>query len=473
MTFPRYPRYKDSGVGWLGEVPAHWEVKRLRYVALLNPSKSEIRPLPAETPVSFIPMEALGDDGSLVLDQTRALQDVIDGYTYVREGDVVVAKITPCFENGKAAIMRGLTNEVGLGTTELTVLRPRGPVTTSTYLFRVVTSEPFRWLGESHMYGAGGQKRVPDDFLRDFSIAWPPREEQGRIAAFLDHETGKIDGLIEEQRRLIELLKEKRQAVISHAVTKGLDPNVPMKDSGVEWLGEVPAHWEVGKIRYFARLESGHTPSRNHPEYWENCTVPWFTLADVWQIRSGEVTEVCDTSEKVSELGLAHSSARVLPKGTVMLSRTASVGFSAIMGRDMATTQDFANWVCEGKLDSRYLLFCFRAMKEEFSRLMRGSTHKTIYMPDIAELMCAVPPLHEQRKIVKAIEERLSATRSLIETATNAVSLLGERRSSLISAAVTGKIDVRGWSAGAEAEAPELAMVAEESSGYSAQGGAA
>ena len=213
------------------------------------------------------------------------------------------------------------------------------------------------------------------------------------------------------------------------------------KDSGVEWLGEVPAHWKVGKIRYFARLESGHTPSRNKPEYWENCTVPWFSLSDVWQIRSGEATEVFDTSEKVSELGLKNSSARILPKGTVMLSRTASVGFSAIMGRAMATTQDFANWVCGDELFAKYLLFCFRGMDREFAKLMRGSTHKTIYMPDIAELTCAVPPLEEQKDIVSSLGFEVRKIDALIEEQQRLIELLKEKRQAVISHAVTKGLD--------------------------------
>ena len=254
MSFPAYPEYKDSGVEWLGDVPAHWKVKRLRYVVELNPSKSEVRCLSPETLVSFIPMESIGEDGSLSLEQSRPIGELLAGYTYVREGDVTIAKITPCFENGKGAVMRRLENQVGLGTTELTVIRPRPKQTTSDYLYRVVSSEPFRALGEASMYGAGGQKRVPDEFVRNFDIAWPPYQEQTVIQTFLDQETVRIDALVEEQQRLIELLKEKRQAVISHAVTKGLDPDVPMKDSGVEWLGEVPAHWKLTRIGWIAEL---------------------------------------------------------------------------------------------------------------------------------------------------------------------------------------------------------------------------
>ena len=154
MSFPRYPAYKDSGVEWLGKVPEHWEVKRLRHAATLNPSKQETAHLDRATEVSFLPMEAIGDDGSLNLERTRPIGDVETGYTYFREGDVTLAKITPCFENGKGGIMRGLVGGVGFGTTELIVARPAVKSISSAYLDRVFTSRPFRQLGEAAMYGA-------------------------------------------------------------------------------------------------------------------------------------------------------------------------------------------------------------------------------------------------------------------------------------------------------------------------------
>lgn len=153
-------------------------------------------------------------------------------------------------------------------------------------------------------------------------------------------------------------------------------PYPAYRDSGVEWLGGIPAHWNVTRTKFAARLRSGHTPSRQHHEYWQNCTIPWFGLADVWQIRDGQTEYVTDTAEKISELGLANSAARLLPKGTVMLSRTASVGFSAIMARPMATSQDFATWTCGPRLRPRFLLLCLRAMRSELlGRLAMGSTH--------------------------------------------------------------------------------------------------
>ena len=209
------------------------------------------------------------------------------------------------------------------------------------------------------------------------------------------------------------------------------------------WLGKVPAHWSVGKIQSFARRETGHTPSRQHPEYWENCIIPWFTLADVWQIRDNKLKYVHETKEMVSELGLANSAARLLPAGTVMLSRTASVGYSAIMGQDMATTQDFINWVCRPLLKPEFLLYVLRGMRPEFDRLMMGSTHQTIYMPDVAKLMMTLPPLHEQANIVSFLDEATAKLDALRDAAERAITLLKERRSALIAAAVTGQIDVR------------------------------
>jgi type I restriction enzyme S subunit len=165
-------------------------------------------------------------------------------------------------------------------------------------------------------------------------------------------------------------------------------------------------------------------------------------LADVWQIRDGRREVVTETAEMVSELGLANSSARLLPAGTVILSRTASVGFSAIMGVPMATTQDFANWVCGPQVVPEYLLYVFRAMGAEFSRLKFGSTHSTIYMPDVAKFAMPLPPVEEQREIVDTARARKEKMEALGELARQEAERLREYRSSLISAAVTGQLNI-------------------------------
>jgi type I restriction enzyme S subunit len=214
---------KDSGVEWLGEVPEHWEVLRLRFAVTLNPSKQELNKLSEQELVSFLPMEAIGEDGSLRLEHEKQIEECLSGYTYFRDGDVCVAKITPCFENGKGAILRGLKGGIGFGTTELIVARPREGMITVEYLDYLFRSKVFRTHGESEMYGAGGQKRVPDSFVRDFVASLPSTDEQKQVTKFLDRETAKIDALKAEQKQLIELLKERRSALISAAVTGQID----------------------------------------------------------------------------------------------------------------------------------------------------------------------------------------------------------------------------------------------------------
>jgi len=219
------------------------------------------------------------------------------------------------------------------------------------------------------------------------------------------------------------------------------NPYPAYKDSGVEWLGEIPAHWEVNRTKFAARLRSGHTPSRQHPEYWQDCTIPWFGLADVWQIREGQIEYVYETTEKISELGLANSAARLLPKGTVILSRTASVGFSAILGVDMATTQDFVNWVCRPTLQPEYLLYVFRSMEHEFRRLTMGSTHQTIYMPAVGGFSTPIPPVPEQDQIVAVVRKETARIDALVAKKGRLIELLQEQRTALITRAVTKGLD--------------------------------
>lgn len=422
MSLPRYSAYRESRIDWLPTVPSHWNVCALKRVASLKSGDS-------------ITSEQISEAGDYAVYGGNGLRGYTSAFTH--EGRFALV--------GRQGALCGNVNysEGKFWASEHAVVATPVKQANTTWL-----GELLRAMNLNQYSVSAAQPGLSVELISNLGIPYPPLEEQATIAAFLDHETAKIDGLIAEQEKLIALLAEKRQATISHAVTRGLNSQAPMKDSGVPWLGGVPAHWRVGKVQTFARRESGHTPSRQRPEYWENCTVPWFTLADVHQIRDGKTDHVFETKELVSELGLANSSARLLPKGTVMLSRTASVGYAAIMGVDMATTQDFVNWVCHDDLLPEFLLFVLRGMKSEFDRLMMGSTHQTIYMPDIAKLTMAQPPVDEQRQIVEALKARLKRLDLLAADATQAVGLLRERRSALIAAAVTGQIDVRGFTTG-------------------------
>ena len=443
MSFPAYPTYDDSGILWLGSKPSHWQLTRLRFVSRLNPSKSEISDGDPSTEVIFLPMDSIGENGSLALDQTRAIASVSTGYSYFREGDVTIAKITPCFENGKGAIMRGLEGGFGFGTTELIVVRPIAGKTSADFLNWIFRSSSFRALGEAAMYGAGGQKRVPDDFVRDFSVALPPLDEQAYIAAFLDRETAKIDALVEEQRRLIALLKEKRQAVISHAVTKGLNPDAPMKDSGVEWLGEVPAHWSTRSISSVStKITNGYVgPTRD-------------ILVDqgVRYLQSLHIKHnriIFDREYFVTDEWSRSHAKSILKSGDVLLVQTGDIGQCAVV------TDDFVGCNChaliivspvDDVLIGSWLSWVLNSSygQQSLYAVQTGALHPHLNCGNIKGISIPLPALTEQREIIRFIEVHLSQYQELIDEALRAITLLVERRAALVSAAVTGKIDVRG-----------------------------
>lgn len=257
-----YPAYKPSGVPWLGDMPEHWEVQRLRFRGLLNPSVRD--GLVGSDVASFLPMEAIGEDGSLNLEATRHVGEVASGYTYFEDGDVTIAKITPCFENGKGAVMRGLRGGIGFGTTELIVIRPNDTVHPD-WLYYITQSDVFRKCGEAMMNGAGGQKRVPDLFVRDLKVAWPPIKEQKTVAAYLDRETARIDMLITEKEQLIDTLREYRQATIDSALARGLKEGVTIVSTKQAWWGSIPQHWTLLPLKRIVgiRITDGphETPS--------------------------------------------------------------------------------------------------------------------------------------------------------------------------------------------------------------------
>ena len=426
MSFPRYPAYKPSSVEWLGEVPEHWEALRLRFVAQLNPSKQEVKEVGDQEMVSFLPMEAIGEDGSIRLEHEKEVGECLSGYTYFRDGDVCVTKITPCFENGKGAILRELKGGIGFGTTELIVARPDKEKITSKFLDYLFRSSIFRRLGESEMYGAGGQKRVPDSFVRDFTSALPSIEEQRQLTRFLDRETAKIDALIAEQQCLIELLQEKRQAVISHAVTKGLNPNAPMKDSGVEWLGEVPEHWEVTRFKRFCVLQRGHDLTNDERE-------------------EGPYPVV--TSAGINGF---HSKFIASPPG-VITGRYGSTG-TVFYVEEEYWPHNTSLYIKDFHGNSpRFSWYLLQAI--DLKSLSAKSAVPGIDRNDVHELFVSFPCLQEQLEISIYLDDFCHKQAVLTDEVISSVRLLQERRSALISAAVTGQIDVRGL---VEAEGSEL-----------------
>ena len=289
-----------------------------------------------------------------------------------------------------------------------------------------------------------GQIEIDNDELRDLRIALPPLDEQRKIANFLDSEIARINSLASKLHRARSILLERRVAYLLSNVA-GVS-SVHQAPSKLAWISTIPSAWRSMKLSHIARMGSGHTPSRARAEWWQDCTIPWITTGEVSQVRDDRREVLTETRERISEIGLANSAAEIHNKGTVVLCRTASAGYSAIMGEDMATSQDFVTWTCGPELDSFYLLWCLRAMRSDLlGRLAMGSTHKTIYVPDLQMLRIPLPPLSEQLVIVESIQASNAAIDEAVDAIDRQLALLSERREALITAAVTGQIDVTSW----------------------------
>ncbi|MDM5299479.1 restriction endonuclease subunit S [Bacillus pumilus] len=214
-------KMKDSGVEWIGEIPEHWEVKRLKNVLALNPSKNEVNALKG-LGVTFLPMENILAPNEVDISLTKNIEEVYSGYTYFKNNDLVVAKVTPCFENGNIAVMQNLENSIGFGTTELHVLRAK-PKQNINFYFYLAQSAPFKQEGVSTMYGVGGLKRIPSEFILNYKFAMPSVSEQNEIVEFLNEKCTELESIKKLINRQIDKLKEYRQALIYEAVTGKID----------------------------------------------------------------------------------------------------------------------------------------------------------------------------------------------------------------------------------------------------------
>jgi len=376
-------------------------------------------------------------------DEARA--DRLNHYKRVSRGDIVINRMR-AFQGAV-----GVSDYEGLVSPEYLVLRP-ADFAVGRYLHYLFRSHWFVGEMVSRLRGIGssdqGNVRTPRinaGDLGDIKVPLPPKTAQRAIADFLDIETARINALIAKKRRLIELIGERRMSLMTAGVSGRFTLSGQHNPSSLPWLDSIPEHWgEVG-LTLVALLGSGHTPSRRRVDWWieSECTIPWVTTGEVARLRSDRVEYIDESREKISPIGLENSAAEVHPADTVVLCRTASAGYSGIIRSDMATSQDFATWTCGPLLRPRFLLLCLRAMRGDLlGRLAMGSTHKTIYMPDIQSIRIPLPPVEEQDEIVETVWRQLDREGHIVDLLTRHIDLLTERRQALITAAVTGELDV-------------------------------
>ncbi|SRX94508.1 restriction modification system DNA specificity domain-containing protein [Nitrosomonas sp. Is79A3] [Mycobacterium shimoidei] len=446
MNYSAYPEYCASALNGDDMVRSGWKPIRLRHILKLNPLvPKSVRKSMAE--VTFLPMEAIGEDGSLDISRERPVQQLLDGYSYFENGDVLFAKVTPCFENGKFATIQGLSSGFGFGTTEVTTLRP-GAGLDQRFLGYIVRTDLFKQAGIAAMTGAGGLKRVPDEHVRNFRVALPPMDEQRIIVDFLDHETAKIDALIAKQEQLIATLREDRIATITHAVTKGLDPNAEMKDSGVEWLGEIPAHWEASRLKFVVKsVDSGTSVN-----------------AGDWTPSADEIGILKTSCVSTGRFNAAGSKTVVDPEeigrvtcpvrgGSLIVNRANT---PQLVGSTGYAAEDYPNLYLSDKLwqvrlrsaSAKFIHLWSQteAYRSQIAAKCVGasSSMQNLSMGDFRDIAFGLPPMPEQQLIVEYLDAHCAKLDALIAKSEQMIGALREYRSALITDAVTGKIDVRG-----------------------------
>jgi type I restriction enzyme S subunit len=450
MSFARYPAYKQSAVAWLGSIPQHWSILRLKHACEVFPSNVDKHARDDEPPVRLCNYTDVYYNERITADmsfmEATASTDQVARFT-LRAGDTIITKDSETADDiaVSAYVPEDLPGVVcGY---HLSMVRPKESIC-GAYVKRLFDCHYAR---ARFAVAANGLTRVGlgQYALDNVELPFPPFNEQAAIAAFLDRETAKIDALVEEQKRLIELLKEKRQAVISQAVTKGLDPSVPMKDSGVEWLGQVPAHWRVASLGRVTRercdgpFGSGIKSSHYREE---GALVVRLQNIRAGLFNMGEPVYL-DLNYFESELAC-----HAVAGGDVLIAGLGDE--NNLLGRACVAPPDLGPALVKAdcfrfRLDSS---MCPEFVAHQLSagaafdagQLAAGTTRSRIPLGTMASRKIAYPPKDEQEVINRQIRERLADLDALAREADEGIGLLHERRSALISAAVTGKIDVRG-----------------------------
>lgn len=434
--FKPYPAYKDSGVEWLGEIPAHWEVRRLKYLARLNPESLGENTDPG-LEIVYVDIGGVDSFGRIVEREPLSFGSApTRARRIVRAGDVIVSTVRT-YLRAIAAINNPEPNLVV--STGFAVVRPGHDLTTD-YAAYALRAPYFVERVVANSTGVSFPA-INESEIATYALAVPPLSEQRAVAAFLDRETAKIDALVVKKERLIELLQEKRTALITRAVTKGLDPNVPMKDSGVEWLGEIPAHWEITILKRSARrIQTGTTPPTGETQYYEDGTLPWYgpsSFADGLPLQA--------PMKFITESAVRDGVARMFGEGSCMIVTIgATLGKVAYMERSGSCNQQITVVSFDlSKVFPRYGAYQLKRLEPILRGIAPNTTLPIIDQEDVGYIPFVVPPTNEQEAITAFLERETAKIDALIAKVREGIERLKEYRTALISAAVTGKIDVR------------------------------
>lgn len=421
----RYSEYKDSGVQWLGEIPNHWEVKRLASFF------SERRVKVSDKDYPPLSVTKLG-----IFPQWENVAKTNDGDNrkLVRKGDFVINSRSDRKGSSGVSDRDGSVSLINI------VLKPRKVIHVgySNYLLK-----SYKFIEEYYRNGRG---IVADlwttrfDEMKMIKLAIPTLIEQEAIANYLDSVTSKIDTAIAQQQKMIDLLNERKQIIINNAVTKGLNPNVKMKDSGVEWIGEIPEHWEVKPLKYCAKTNSGSTPRTILGKENPLSNIKWVRTTDL------DNSSVYDTSEYLSLKEIQSASCPLLPKNTVLISMyggSGSFGKLGILKIEATINQALCSINCFQNILPEYIFYYLQAIHSIWMKFAASTRKDPNLNQDIVKNISVVlPSMDEQKKLVDYISCENRRIQTLVKIANEQISLLQERKQIIINDVVTGKVKV-------------------------------
>ena len=423
-------KMKDSGIEWIGEIPEGWEVIRLKYLADFEPT-CDTSYLTDESKITYTPMECVKNGG---FENRSALYgNLSHTLTPFQNGDIAMAKVTPCFENGNIAIMNNLFSGFGLGSSELFIFRPKSISTR--YFFYWLQNKAFVARACSTMTGTGGLKRISPSFIRNCPVHYPSTDEQTKISDYLDAKCSDIDVILSKTRSSIEEYKKLKQAVITQAVTKGVRGEREMKDSRVEWIGEIPAEWSVQRIKTIFSIRN----ERNYLPLEQVNLISLYTDKGVVQHCDIEKT----TGNKASN---ADGYKKVYPNDmivNIILCWMGAIGRSNYAG---VTSPAYDVYVPSSKIECKFYHYYFRTLGFSGDCYKNGrgimAMRWRTYSDQFRSIKVVVPPLEEQKEIVGYLDAKCAEIDGLIAKKEQLIKELESYKKSLIYEVVTGKREV-------------------------------
>jgi len=433
MGYAQYKELDSSGVSWLQKKPSHWRIKRLKFSTDLINNKVSVE----DSPLPYLGLEHIESwTGRKIEGEISNSEGLASSFVV---GDVLFGKLRPYLAKVH------LAQQDGLISSEALVVRSKDELHAE-FLKYYMLSRDFINIVDSSTYGSK-MPRASWDFIGNLPVLLPDVEEQKVIARFLDFKTAQIDALISKKKVLLEKLAEKRTALISHAVTKGLDPSVPIKDSKVDWIGEIPKHWDVWKVTHgFRRIGSGTTPKSDNPTFYDG-TIPWVTTSELRE------SIIFDTVQKVTEEAVAsHSALKIYPVGSLAIAMYgATIGRLGMLGINATFNQACCVFSDPEVFDSRFVYYWLWMRRPILISLSNGGGQPNLSQDDLKKIWIPIPDLDEQKEIVRYLDKKTFEVDEHAMKVEEAVTKLLEYRSSLITNAVTGKIDVR------DIETPQIA----------------